>query len=43
MIEYDLADLGDLSPSGPCLDRLLDILQQKGLLTANEIERVKLG
>ncbi len=42
-IDYNLADLGELSTTDPRLDRLLEVLNEKGILSAIEVERVKFG
>ncbi len=40
-IDPNLIDLGGLSGTDPRLDRLLEILKEKGLLSAIDVERVK--
>ncbi len=40
-VTHNMIDLGDFSTDDPRLDRLLDILQKKGILSAIDVERVK--
>lgn len=40
-VEYGMVNFAELSPHDPRLDRLLDILQRKGVLSALDVERVK--
>ncbi len=42
-VDYNLADLGEISTNDPRLDRLLEILKAKGVLSAIDVERVKFG
>lgn len=42
-IDYQLADLGELANNDPRLDRLLDMLKAKGVLSPIDVERVKFG
>jgi type IV pilus assembly protein PilB len=42
-IDCNLAELGELSTNDPRLDRLLEVLSEKGILSAIEVERVKFG
>jgi type IV pilus assembly protein PilB len=42
-VDYNFGDLGEISTSDPRLDRLLEVLQGKGLLSAIDVERVKFG
>jgi len=39
----NLLDLSEVSASDPRLDRLLEILKEKGILSAIDVERVKFG
>jgi type IV pilus assembly protein PilB len=39
----NLLDLSEVSASDPRLDRLLDVLKEKGILSAIDVERVKFG
>ncbi|MDB4470666.1 hypothetical protein N9063_00120 [Deltaproteobacteria bacterium] len=41
--EPDLIDFGDLPGDDPRVDRLLDVLKEKGILSAIDVERVKFG
>lgn len=41
IIEYDSVDLSEISSDDPRLDRLLDILKEKGVLSVLDVERVK--
>lgn len=41
VIEHGMVDFADISPHDPRLDRLLDILKEKGVLSVLDIERVK--
>ena len=40
-IEHNMVDLGDISSNDPRLDRLLELLKEKGLLSVIDVERVK--
>ena len=40
-VTHNMIDLGDFSTDDPRLDRLLDLLQKKGILSAIDVERVK--
>ncbi len=40
-VEHGMVDLADISPHDPRLDRLLDLLKEKGVLSVLDIERVK--
>jgi len=40
---YHMLDMSEQQPNDPRLDRLLEILQERGLLRALEIERIKFG
>ncbi len=41
IVEHGMVDLADISPHDPRLDRLLDLLKEKGVLSVLDIERVK--
>lgn len=40
-IEHHMVDLGDISSNDPRLDRLLELLKEKGVLSVIDVERVK--
>ena len=41
IVEHGLGDFSDISSNDPRLDRLLDILKEKGVLSVLDVERVK--
>ena len=41
IVEHGTVDLTDISPHDPRLDRLLDLLKERGVLSVLDIERVK--
>ena len=41
IVEHGMVDLTDISPHDPRLDRLLDLLKERGVLSVLDIERVK--
>ncbi len=41
IIDYGAVDFSDISSADPRLDRLLDLLKEKGVLSVLDIERVK--
>ena len=41
IIDYGAVDFSDISSADPRLDRLLDILKEKGVLSVLDVERVK--
>lgn len=41
--DHNAVDFGDLPVDDPRVDRLLEVLQQKGVLSAIDVERIKFG
>lgn len=40
-IEHNMVDFSEISPNDPRLDRLLDLLKEKGILSVIDLERIK--
>ena len=40
-VEHNMVDFSEISPHDPRLDRLLDLLNKKGILSVIDIERIK--